>query len=537
MTIHRSLAALAVLSFLPLLNAAEKSPKSEGNKSGKADPAKSAKKEAPKGSKLEVERVGMFQGSLTLERAVELAIQQNPNILRAKKEIERTRGQVLEVRAQALPHLDLTASYSQQDPRLLERNSGTGGGGTVNVQKPSGDNSSGGSSDSGGTTQVNLGNAFSGGDKSWQVAIQASQLLYSGGQVGAALKIAKFTVDQSIYSMRDIVDQTIATTKNQFYLVLLNRKLITVAEENIHLLEDELKDQKNRFDAGTVPKFNVLRAEVAVANAQPDLIRARNALQLAQLDLAKTLGLDASRTGKPSFDVVGDFGTPQRNLSPAQALSLARERRSFLKAQEQVILQEEQQITVARAGYKPTLSATGSYEARNSRLTDDLGEVVNGWTFGVNGSWAVFDGFATKGRVQQAEARLAQAHIVYDDSVRQVELEVQKAYDSLQEAKELIASQGKVVEQATEALRLARERLAAGAGTQLDVLDAQVELTKARTTQQQALYDYNVATSEFDRATGAQTVYQDPDLPARPVKDTSKKAPAKAPAPAKKGKK
>jgi len=537
MTYHRSLAALAVLSFLPVLNAAEKSPKSEGNKSGKADLAKSAKKEAPKIHQLEGERIGVFQGSLTLERAVDLAIQQNPNILRAKKEIERTRGQVLEVRAQALPHLDLVGSYNQQDPRLLERNSGTGGGGTVNVQNSgNGDNSSG---SGGGTQQVNLGQTFSGGDKSWQVAIQASQLLYSGGQVGAALKIAKYTVDQSIYSMRDIVDQTIATTKNQFYLVLLNRKLITVAEENIHLLEDELKDQKNRFDAGTVPKFNVLRAEVAVANAQPDLIRARNALQLAQLDLAKTLGLDASRTGKPSFEIVGDFGTPQRNLSPAQALSLARERRSFLKAQQQVIWQEEQQITVARAGYKPQLSATGSYEARNSRLTDDLGEVVNGWTFGVNGSWAVFDGFATKGRVQQAEARLAQAHIVYEDSVRQVELEVQKAYDSLQEAKELLASQGKVVEQATEALRLARERLAAGAGTQLDVLDAQVELTKARTTQQQALYDYNVAASEFDRATGTQTTYQDPDLPARPVNDTSKKAPAKAaaPAPSKKGKK
>ena len=77
----------------------------------------------------------------------------------------------------------------------------------------------------------------------------------------------------------------------------------------------------------------------------------------------------------------------------------------------------------------------------------------------------------------------------------------------LQEARELMLSQAKVVEQADEALRLARERLSAGAGTQLDVLNAQVQLTRARTTQQQALYDFNVALAEFDRATGAKTVY------------------------------
>jgi outer membrane protein TolC len=90
-----------------------------------------------------------------------------------------------------------------------------------------------------------------------------------------------------------------------------------------------------------------------------------------------------------------------------------------------------------------------------------------------------------------------------------VELEVQQAYARLQEARELITSQEKVVEQADEALRLARERLSAGAGTQLDVLNAQVALTRARTTQQEALYDFNVALAEFDRATGANTVYDD----------------------------
>jgi outer membrane protein TolC len=97
----------------------------------------------------------------------------------------------------------------------------------------------------------------------------------------------------------------------------------------------------------------------------------------------------------------------------------------------------------------------------------------------------------------------------YDDSVQQVELEVQTAFANLQTQRETIRSQQKNVEQALEALRLANERLAAGAGTQLEVLDARVALTSARTTELQARGDYNIALAEFDRATATDTRYHE----------------------------
>ena len=445
------------------------------------------------------DRVYSIRGNLTLQRAIELGLRQNPDLLRALKEIERTRGQVIEVRAQALPHVVAEANYFQQDKYLLER--GGGSPASSNFTDASGNTVTFGSgSDASGSV---------GGDKSWQASIEVRQLLYSGGQVGAALKIAKYTEDQAYFQLRDTVDRVIATIRSQFYLVLLNRKLITVAEESIALLGDQLKDQQNRFEAGTVPRFNVLQAEVALANSQPDLIRARNNYLVAQLELSRTLGLEASKsaTGKPTFQAVGDLRAIERRVSLQNALTAARAQRPFLKAQQQNISIEEQQITVAKAGLKPQVSANAGWEIRNSRRTDDLSKEVNGWYYGINGTWNIFDGFETKGRVIQAQSRLASARITYADSVLQVELEVQQAYARLQEARELIASQEKVVEQADEALRLARERLAAGAGTQLDVLNAQVALTRARTTQQQALYDFNVALAEFDRATGANTVY------------------------------
>jgi len=480
-----------------------------------------------------------LSGPLTIDRAVQVALTQNPQILKALQEIERTRGQVIEIRAQALPHVALTASYNQLDRRLIE-SGGTAQARASNqfndelraaLQPDTGTNGNGQNGTGGNGTGQNNGNVptinsdqlanllqdqgggndngFGVNNKSWRVAVEVRQVLYAGGQVRAALKIAKFTEDSSYWSLRDVVDQIISGTRTQFYAALLNRALIKVQEESIQLLTDQLRDQQNRFDAGTVPRFNVLRAEVELANARPELIRANNNYLIALLQLAKTLGLGATPSGKPAFYPVGTLDVGRRPLGLHNALELAKERRPFLKVQRQSILIETEQIKIALAGYKPHLDVNGGYEMRNSRLFNDLLDTVNGWFFGFNGSWDVFDGLETYGRTKQARARLASAKINYDDSVQQVELEVQQAYAQLEQARETIQSQQKNVEQALEALRLANERLAAGAGTQLDVLDARVALTRARTTELQARADYNTALAEFDRVTATDTIYDD----------------------------
>ncbi len=477
-----------------------------------------------------------LSGDLTLERAVQVALRQNPDILKQLQEIERTRGQIIEVRAQALPHLATTGSFSQQDHRLLERGDQTGsisptiivippvvGTGTIPpafdvsaLEKQLRKSSSG---------QTSSGPS----DKSWQISLEARQVIYAGGQVRAAINIAKFTEDSSYYQLRDTIDQIVANTRTQFYDVLLTRALIKVQEESVQLLGDQLKDQQNRFEAGTVPRFNVLRAEVELANQQPELIRARNNYLIAQLRLAKTLGLDPGPQGKPTFNCVGEFVVTERPLGLANALQLARERRAYLKVQRQQILIAKEQIKVELAGYKPRLDANAGYEMRNTRLSDRLDDTVDGWFYGITGSWNIFDGFETYGRVKQARAQLESSKINYDDSVQQVELEVQQSYANLRTAREVIRSQQKNVEQALEALRLANERFSAGAGTQLDVLDARVALTQARTTEIQSRAAYNAEIAVFDRVTATDTVYaemfKDPLLNGRiPKAEVVKKA-------------
>src|SRR5437899_13032301 len=127
----------------------------------------------------------------------------------------------------------------------------------------------------------------------------------------------------------------------------------------------------------------------------------------------------------------------------------------------------------------------------------------------VQGSVPIWDGGASDGQVIQQRALLSEVKNTYDDDVRQVELEIQTAYSNLLQNRELIKSQEKNVEQAEEALRLAKARLDAGAGVQLDVLNAQVQLLTAQSTRLQALFGYNSSLAEFDRATGAQSTYHE----------------------------
>jgi outer membrane protein TolC len=488
-------------------------------------------------------------GDLTLDQAVKLALKQNPNILKAIQQIEQTRGQIIEVRAEALPHVVLTSAYSQEAKSLIERqgqsssSSSSSSNVTANISKqlasipgltPSAAEQIVSALQQSTAQSAQSQTSSGGGDISWNVTVQATQVLYAGGQVQAAIRIAKFTDDSSYFSLRDTVDQTIDTVRQQFYTILLNRALITVQEESVKLLEDQLKDQQNRFEAGTVPRFNVLQAEVALANQQPILISAKNSYLISEYQLAKTLGIDPGPQGKPSYHAVGNLEVHERSLGLSNAIQLGIARRPFLKVQRLTILIQKEQIKVALAGYKPQLNANGGYEVRNSALTSHLDDTIDGWFFGVTGQWNIFDGLETYGKVKAARASLESAKVNYDDSVHQVELEVQQAYANLLTARETIRSQQKTVEQALEAVRLATERFSAGAGTQLDVLNAQVQLTTARSTELQARANYNTALAEFDRVTATDTIYaetfDDPVIRGRtpPVVKTApaKKAPA-----------
>jgi outer membrane protein len=251
-------------------------------------------------------------------------------------------------------------------------------------------------------------------------------------------------------------------------------------------------------------RCNVLRAEVEIANARPKLIRAKNAYRIAKSTLMNLVGYQTPATVGEDIPLTlaGKLEAEPMSVDLPAALAQARDKRPELGALRKSESLRKEGIVTASSSAKPSVSVFGGYGARNSSFGDDFFQNVAGWSAGVQLRWDIFDGFMTKGKIQQAKALHEKSRAELDDSTRRIELEVRTAYSNFMEAREMLESQKKVLEQADEALRLAIVRSEAGTGTQLDVLNAQTALTEARTIQIQALRDHAVARARLERAIG-----------------------------------
>ena len=403
--------------------------------------------------------------ALDLEYSLGFALDNNFAIRQAKERIRQQEGIVLEVRANQLPNVGATGGYQRND--------------------------------------VEIGS--NGRDHNWSVDITARQVLFAGGGIQASVKAQQLALDAATLTLRAVINDALLQVRTRFYTVVVNRERIKVQEQNIELLQRQLQDVKNRYDAGTVSNFEVLRSEVALANAQPALITARNDYRLAIEELRQSLGFVNTNSDNmakvPEF--VGKLEFTPVSFDLRSALTSARENRPDLQRLLKLEAAAEQGITISRSGYLPKVSAYGAYDWRmNSTGSSNLSNARDGWTVGLQSSWDIFDGRATKGRVIQARSQLEQTKLSVAEAQLGVDVDVRRSISTYQQATELAEASKKVIEQAEEAVRLANARFGAGTATQLDVLTSQVDLTTARLNQLQAYYSYNVAVANVRRAMG-----------------------------------
>ena len=410
---------------------------------------------------------------LDVKTAIAYALDNNFAIRQARERIREQEGLIVEIKSRALPNASVNSLYSVTD-RELSKDSQAPNAGTRDTEY-------------------------------WSIALEVRQTLYSGGGVRNALDAQKLARESALLELEAVISEALLDVRTRFYNVLFSREQIKVQEENVRLLREQLQTAKNRFEAGASSNFEVLRAEVAVANAQPELIRARNGYRIAIDELRQALGYSNPRAESvrklPEFVGTLDFNPVNYDLQ--EAIAQARAGRPELQRLEKLELAREAAVKVAKSDYQPDLALVGGYELRKHNFSNRFRESLDGWSIGLQSNWAVFDGRATAGRVAQARSQLNQARLQTSESTLAVEVEVRRAHSSLQEAAELAESATKVVAQAEEALRLADARYAAGTATQLDVLEARVSLTESRNNQLQANYSHNVAIAAMRKAVGA----------------------------------
>src|SRR5205085_8866089 len=169
--------------------------------------------------------------TFTVDQAVITALQQNSDIRRALEEIQRTKGVIIEIRAEALPHIGPNATIDWTDPNLRESSNFS----TFTVTPPPG-----GTPFPGVGGVKNLQN-----DLNYNIKVTGTQLAFNYSTF-RAIRATFFQRDSAYFALRNTVDQTISTVKTQFYQVILNRELIVVQEESVRLLVSQLRDQQNR---------------------------------------------------------------------------------------------------------------------------------------------------------------------------------------------------------------------------------------------------------------------------------------------------
>ena len=402
---------------------------------------------------------------LDLKTAVVFGLENNFAIRQARERIRQQDGVVIEVTAREIPNVAANAVYQLNDKKIST--------------------------------------AFPASDQGWQINLTASQVLFAGGGVRSAVKSSELTREAALLDLKATINDALLDVRTSFYNVLLAREKIKVQESNLELLQEQLKTTTDRFDAGTVSSFEKLRAEVAVANAKAPLITARNDYRLAIEALRQALGFTTNRRDdiRKIPDFVGTLDYTPVNFDLQAAFDAAHANRPDLERLAKLTAAREESVTTARSNYYPSVSAFGGYEMRRG-ATNSLGDAADGFLVGVQSQWNIFDGRATAGRVSQARSAVEQSRLAETEAQLAAEVDVRRAFSQWQQASELADASKKVVEQATEAVRLANARYNAGTSTQLDVLQAQVDLTTARTNQLQAYYGYNVAVASLRKAMG-----------------------------------
>jgi len=413
--------------------------------------------------------------TLTLEDAIELALRQNPNYLAIQEREGQARGLLREAVSRFLPSLNMQGTNTLAEKLFV-------------LEFPS---------FIPGEPPQRISVDFT---RDFQSSLAFSLPLFAGGRLVAGYKQADHNLRSTQESIRLSEQETVFNVKMSFYGYLLAREFFVVAEEALKLAEEFQKNVKSLYDVGMSSKFDLLRSEVQVANLKPQLIRARNGRDVAELGLKRALGIDL---GKP-VTVVAKGALSFTPLDPDvdKWVEEALLKRPELRKIDQQRLMAGESLKIARGAILPTLAIGGAYNSWADSLSFRKGTWQNYYSVNLSLSIPIFNGFESRARIGQSKAAIREIDWVRKGLADMIAFEVRQAILNYQQSRESLLSQEKNVEQAQEAVRIAELNFAEGLATALDVLTAQVALSQARTNYSQGLYDCVMSEAQLEKALG-----------------------------------
>lgn len=333
-------------------------------------------------------------------------------------------------------------------------------------------------------------------------AIGFIQAIYTGGSL-QALKQSKQLALEAAKAEEARVRQGVTNGVQTSYY---NRKRAeekqVVAEEAVSLTKDHMDRAQKLFNAGVVAKSDVLRSKVAVSDAELNLIRAKNAVELTLTAIEKAVGDSVSSSDVSDGLPPRASSTLRREIqeTPKNALEIAYEKREELKMYSLLSQQAEKVAKAAKGQLLPQIvGGAGYYTVDDSFFPTDNSE----FKVGLAATWTLYDSGRVKAQTNQAKAQARELLRRLDDMKTTVKLEVTQAELNLRSAESRLNVAEHQVQTSEEDYRIAKRRYDESVGTNLDVLDARLALTNSRTELVDALYDIQIAQADLRYAMGA----------------------------------
>lgn len=325
--------------------------------------------------------------------------------------------------------------------------------------------------------------------------LQLNYSLYSSGARRARIREAEEQVRSGELTVEQRSEEIRLNVTTQYYNLQQTDQAVRIATSAVTNAQRSLEDAQALERAGVGTKFDVLRSQVNLANAQQQLTNAISSQQVEQRRFATLLNLPQTVTLRATDDVK-IAGLWERSLE--ETIILAFQNRPEL--QQQLIQREinEQRRRLAASQKGPQISLLANYNLLD--VFNDGVPVADGYSIGVRATLNLFDGGATRAQTEQSKVNMAIAEKSFSTQRDRIRFEVEQFYAELQSNLKNVNTATTALEQAREALRLARLRFQAGVGTQTDVINSENDLTRAEGNRINAILDYNRALANLERA-------------------------------------
>lgn len=415
---------------------------------------------------------------LSLAEAVERALAVDEGYLSAREDLTAAKASIAEAKSALYPSLTIDASATKMI-----------GLPTVIIEADS------------------LGPGFPPEDVEFSAAneenitagLTAVQPLYQGGRSWTAYRISKSYYSLVNEQLRQSYSDTVYNVARAYYDAVLADEAVGVADTGVAVALSHVQATEDRYDAGLVSEYDVLRARVELVNLETAQRRATDGREAARRYLMTLLNLPP----ETSVAFTDRLTLELEVYDLEESLVTAEDKRTELAQLEWTRRLAEDNVKIARAGDNPSVFFTASYSDYANRFTFDFAdEWRQQGMLNLSLSWPIFDGFATRNRVSKARSDLYKAELSKARLAEGIDAEVRMAYDAVKTAEATVRSQRENVNLAERGLEIAQARYDAGLMSNLEVLDAQAALTAARLGYYQSLHGYALAKLEMRRVRG-----------------------------------